>query len=326
MNEPQSTTPDEGTGRQAPPMRRAVVVGGANTDVAARSIAALVARDSNPGHARVSSGGVARNIAENLARLGGDVELVTVFGGDPNAIALAEECRTLGIGVGHCLDAADLPSSLYVAILDDTGDMAVAVNDMRVLDRLTVAELDARREVFSAAGMVVVDANLPAEAIEWIVRRIEAPILLDPVSAAKAPRVAGVLGQLAVLKCNVMEAAVLAGVTEPDDDGGIEGLAAVLRARGVAAVYITAGHRGVHFASGDESGWMPAPAVEVANATGAGDAFSAGVTWGMLRGWDTRRCAAAGCAVSAMALASERTVSDKVSAPGVLAAMEEMLQ
>ena len=87
-----------------------------------------------------------------------------------------------------------------------------------------------------------------------------------------------------MLKCNAMEAAVLAGMTEPHDTAGIERVAAELRARGVATVYLTAGRRGVHFASDDESGWAPAPDVEVTNATGAGDAFSAGVVWGMLQG------------------------------------------
>ncbi len=219
----------------------------------------------------------------------------------------------------------DLPGSLYLAIIDDDGDMAVAVNDMRVLERLTVAELEARAEVFSAARAVVVDANLSAEAIEWVASHVAAPILLDPVSAAKAPRVAGVLGRLAVLKCNVMEAAVLAGVPEPQDADGIERVASELRARGAATVYITAGKRGVHFASADESGWLPAPDVAVENATGAGDAFTAGVAWGMLQGWRVSRCAAAGSALSAMALASERTVSELVSAQTAFAAMEEML-
>jgi len=325
MAEPRNTSSDARAGGGVEPLGSVVVVGGANTDVAGRSLAPLVARDSNPGVARVSSGGVGRNIAENLARLGVGVELLTAFGGDHNAAALAEECRRLGIGVDHAVDAADLPGSLYLAILDDAGDMSVAVNDMRALERLTVSELEARAEVFSAASVVVVDANLSAEAIEWLSGHVATPILLDPVSAAKAPRVAGVVSSLAVLKCNVMEAAVLAGVPEPTDAGGIERVAAALRALGVESVYITAGRRGVHFASSDESGWLRAPEVEVANATGAGDAFSAGVAWGMLQGWGHRRCAAAGSALSALALVSERTVSDRVSAQSVLAVMEEML-
>jgi len=121
-----------------------------------------------------------------------------------------------------------------------------------------------------------------------------------------------------------MEGAALAGVPEPDDAAGIESVARKLRERGVQTVYITAGQRGVHFASPDDSGWLPAGCVEVANTTGAGDAFSAGVAWGILHRWPVRRCAVAGSVLSAIALASDRTVSDKVSAQLILAAMEEM--
>lgn len=301
-----------------------VVVGAANTDIVGRSLAPLVERDSNPGIARVSSGGVGRNIAENLARLGVGVELIAALGGDHNARGLAEECRRLGIGLTHAVAAPDLPGSLYLAVLDDAGEMAIALNDMRVLERLGVAELAARADVFSAARVVVVDANLSAEAIRWIAEHVEAPIVLDPVSAAKAPRVDGVLDRLAVLKCNAMEAAVLAGVTEPNERVGIEQVAARLRGRGVATVYVTAGKLGAYFTSCDESGWLSDNVVEVVNATGAGDAFTAGVAWSMLHEWSVSRCAAAGSALAAMALASEHTVSDRVSAQSVRATMKEM--
>ncbi|MFC6343949.1 winged helix-turn-helix transcriptional regulator [Nocardioides hankookensis] len=50
--------------------RYVVVVGGANMDVKARSRRSVVAATSNPGTAAMSAGGVGRNIAENLARLG----------------------------------------------------------------------------------------------------------------------------------------------------------------------------------------------------------------------------------------------------------------
>ena len=80
-----------------------VVVGGANMDISGRPDAPLVAQDSNPGKVRLSPGGVARNIAHNLALLGEDVKLITAFGDDPHANQLAEGCRRLGIDVNDTL-------------------------------------------------------------------------------------------------------------------------------------------------------------------------------------------------------------------------------
>ena len=116
---------------------RIVVFGGANTDIAGASDAALVQRDSNPGRVTVSCGGVGRNVAENLAKLGCDTALVTAFGGDHNARELRGCCEASGIDVSASITCDDLPGSVYLAILDDAGDMALALSDMRALDRLT---------------------------------------------------------------------------------------------------------------------------------------------------------------------------------------------
>lgn len=302
---------------------RVVVVGGANTDIVGHSTAPLLARDSNPGAVRVSSGGVGRNIAENLARLGVQVDLVTALGDDANAAELALACRRAGIGIDAAVTVAGVPGSVYLAILDADGDMALAINDMRALDALTPEALADRAGTIRGANVVVADANVSAEALEWLATRSGVPLLLDPVSAAKAPRAKGILGALTALKCNALEAAALLGGPEPAEASQIEDAAHRLVAAGVGTVYLTAGPRGTCYATTAEVGWVQAPEVEVRNATGAGDAFSAGVAAGMLEGFSARRCAMLGSVLAGLALASDSTVSDRVD-PGSLAAVKEM--
>lgn len=303
---------------------RVVVVGGANTDIVGRSVARLVDHDSNPGHVRISSGGVARNIAENLARMGVAVELVTALGGDHNASALARDCMDVGIGVSHAFIASELPGSLYLAVLDETGEMAVAMNDMRALDRLTPEALAAREAVFSSADVVVVDANPSADALEWVAAHAGAPLVLDPVSAAKAGRARGIVGRLAALKCNALEAGALLGDDEPQGPDELAHAARRLVEMGARRVFLTAGPGGTHFASAEEGdGFVPAPHTIIANATGAGDAFTAGVAAGLAEGMAVAECAALGTVLAGLALASERTVSIDVSREAVRAAMKE---
>ena len=59
----------------------AVVIGAANMDIQGYPGTPLVQKDSNPGQVKISCGGVGRNIAENMARLGLDVKLLTLLGG-----------------------------------------------------------------------------------------------------------------------------------------------------------------------------------------------------------------------------------------------------
>lgn len=302
---------------------RVVVLGGANTDVIGVSAATLLARDSNPGAIRTSPGGVGRNIAENLARMGVAVELVTAFGDDEAGRALMASCRARGIGITGSMLVADLPGAHYLAVMDERHDMAVAVNDMRVLDRLTPDALavSERAELILAADLVVVDANLSAESIEWLAGLVRAPMVLEPVSAAKVARAAGVLSRFAAITPNPLEAAVLLGHEVAGLDGALEA-ARELVGLGVGSAFVTCGAEGASWADATSSGLLPAPDVEVANASGAGDAFCAGVAYALLEQAGARAAGRLGTALAGFALADADTVSRTVSRVAVLDVME----
>ena len=50
--------------------KKVVVIGASNVDIKGRSISAVYSRMKNPGRIKITAGGVGRNIAENLSRLG----------------------------------------------------------------------------------------------------------------------------------------------------------------------------------------------------------------------------------------------------------------
>lgn len=292
------------------------VVGGANTDIVGFPEGRYRPADSNPGHVRVAAGGVGRNIAENLVRLGVAVRLVTAFGADSDGRSLRERCEELGIDTRFSFSAADLPGSRYLAVLDDAGDLAAAVSDMRALEALDPGAID--EAAVAGADLVVLDTNVSAAVLERVVALAGAvAVVLDPVSVAKARRARPVLGRVRALKANAFEAEELAGTR------GIERAVASLLAAGVGWVFVTQGPRGVLAATCDEQLRLPAPQVAVANATGAGDAFTAGVAYGIVNRWAFAETAAFASALAALTLASERSVSDAVSLEAVRAHMEK---
>jgi pseudouridine kinase len=302
-----------------------VVVGGANTDVVGVPSAALLLRDSNPGTIRTSAGGVGRNVAENLARLGATVELVTAFGGDAAGAELRASCRAAGIGVAQSLTVADLPGAHYLAVLDERRDMSVAVNDMRVLDRLTpdaLAEPE-RAALLLAADLIVIDANLPADTLAWLAAAVRAPIVLEPVSAAKTGRAVPILDRLAAVTPNTLEAGEILGHEVVGIDGA-QRAARELVARGVGVAFVTCGLDGTTWADTARSGVVAAPHVDVANASGAGDAFCAGVAFALLADADARSAALFGTAMAAFALADDETVSRAVTRAAALEKMKEL--
>lgn len=295
---------------------RVVVVGGANLDIVGHSFRPLVERDSNPGYARRSAGGVGRNVAENLARLGIPTALITALGRDSNAEHVRERCELAGIDLSGTIEV-DMPGSLYLAILDEGGELALALSDMRALDRLTPQVLEERSELLQSADLIVADANLPAETLSWLASEARPPLLFDPVSARKAEPASALLGALSAVKCTVAEAMSLLaeGTRAPEDPAW---LAERLLGAGPLAAFVTAGAKGVYYADNAGRGHVPAPRATIADATGAGDAFTAGVAAGMLGGVSARHAAEFGSRLAGMTLSSEHTVSDEVT-PEVLA-------
>lgn len=301
--------------------QRVVVVGGANTDIVGYPAATLVARDSNPGHICSSDGGVGRNIAENLARLGASVCLLTAFGDDEMGVALAARCRAQGIDTSASLVATGIPGSRYLAILDIDGDMALATSDMRVLELLTPEALEARRGFLADAQFVVADANLSPDSLGWLAANATCPVLFDPVSTRKSVRVSAMYGSLDVLKCNLIEAAAILRA-DREQIADAASAARSLRALGIRCAIVTAGVEGAYWADETGEGHTPSFGAHVLNATGAGDAFSAGIAYALLAKASTARAVRFASAAAALTLGVAETVSQQMSREAVDAILE----
>ena len=140
---------------------RVVVIGGANVDVKARSAARVRQGTSNPGHISMTPGGVGRNVAENLARLGTRTFLVAAVGRDAAGEGLLNQTAAAGVRVEYV--RTDQPTGTYVALLDCDGEMVAAVADMAATSALGPEEVNRARDVIATAGLVVLDGNLDPE-------------------------------------------------------------------------------------------------------------------------------------------------------------------
>ena len=188
-------------------------VGGANIDLCGRSYAPIEPCDSNPGEIEISAGGVTRNICDNLARLGADVKLVSAVGDDLFAQIICEQSAQAGIDVSHIYHTPGRSSSMYLAILDNSGDMHVALSDMHVLQNLPLDYLGRKRELIANAAVVVTDPCMKAERFECVLSycRPGQIVCVDPVSTAYARALIPYIGQIHTVKPNRLELEILAG-------------------------------------------------------------------------------------------------------------------
>lgn len=300
-------------------------IGAANVDVHGMSRAAIVMRDSNPGHLRTSAGGVTRNIMENLARLGVDARMVSALGDDLFGDLVRRESAQAGLDMSESLTLPGVSSSSYVSILDERADMLVAMSDMSVLEHITPEVVDSKQELISGAAAVICDPCLPAATLERILDDAgDVPVILDPVSTAYAHRVTPIAGRFYALKPNRMELAILAGM-DTDHDGAIEAAVDELLSRGTKCVAVSLGERGCYYADAKGNRFYRAlrPVSEMRNATGAGDAFLAGLVYGFVHGYESLRAVDCALAAGLLAVESDLTINPDMSAENLRLAIQE---
>ena len=299
----------------------AVVVGGANVDIGGRSHRALVAEDSNPGRVGLSLGGVGRNIAHNLSLLGADVRMLTAYGDDLYGQNLVSACTAAGIDMTHALKLRDEATSTYLYIAGEDGEMAVAVSDMAICDRITPDYLASNYALLQNAQAIVCDTNIPAESLEYLAAQFQVPIFCDPVSTAKAEKIRPILGKLHTLKPNRLEAELLSGVKITSKETAIEA-ARVLLDTGLKQVVISLGADGVFAANRDEQVWMQNLPATMVNTTGCGDSFMAALVWAYLEEMSLEESVRAGLAASSITIESTETISPEMGEELVRQRME----
>ena len=302
---------------------RCAVIGAANIDIGGFPSGLFTMGDSNPGRIRMSAGGVGRNIACNLARLGVETWLVTALGGDAFADVARADCAAAGVQLDRALVFDDAASSAYLFIADAAGDMHLAVNDMAICERLTPETLSPSVDWLNAMDAVILDANLPEATLQFLGEALRVPLIADAVSAAKARRLLPALPKLWALKPNALEAAALTGLPV-SGEAAVEAAARRLGAMGLRRAFITLGERGVCCMDGDDVCFIPGMPARMVNATGAGDAFTAALAWAALRHMDVREAARAGLAAAAIALESVETVSPALSEAALRSRMEAL--
>lgn len=294
-----------------------LVIGSASVDTIARAAGPLSTGSSAPGRIRRAFGGVARNTAENLARLGVPTVLLTAVGDDEDGRSLLAHAASVGIDTAHTLVVPGASTGGFLAVLDERAALHVAVDQMSAIAALTPRFLREKKLLFKEAACVMIDANLAPEAIAAVIslaRSAKLPICADPTSVPLAPRLIPHLDDLALLISNAAEAAAICDceLAREDSDRAVV-VAKDLVARGVELAVVTLGEFGVGYATAEVSGHIPALRAEVVDSTGAGDAFTAAVIFGLLHEVPVDEAVSLGVSAAALTLRSNHTVVPELS-------------
>lgn len=300
-----------------------LVIGGSNIDIQGFPRNKLIMHDSNIGKVKISLGGVGRNIAENLARLGVETRLISAVGDDPYGHMILDEARSIGLDMSESLVLKGESTSTYLSILDETSDMAVAIAHMDSIERMTPGFIKGKQALIDHAQLVIVDTNLPAEVLETLVTGFrKTDFFLDTVSTAKAKKVKPFIGKFHTIKPNKLEAEILSGISI-QNEADLKKASDILHAQGVKRIFISLGSEGVFVSDEGKTALYKAAPVKMVNATGAGDAFMAGLAAAHLMGKSTQDAAYMAMAAASIALSHEDTINPSMSMEAINEKLKE---
>lgn len=296
-----------------------LVIGGSNIDIQGFPKEKLIQRDSNIGTVKMSLGGVGRNIAENCARLGVPTRLMSVIGDDPYGQKILKEAQAIGLNMQDTVVLNGESTSTYLSILDETHDMAMAINHMDSIEKLTVDHIRAKRSIIEHAQLVVLDTNLPQAVLDHLLTQYpKTKFFVDTVSTKKALKIKDHIKNIHTLKPNRMEAEVLTGSSEKTP---LLELGSQLKCK---RSFISLGSQGVQVFEGKTHLHFPTKPIEVVNATGAGDAFMAGLVYAYLKGYDIKETCLTAMAASRLALSHPDTINPNLNEQSLHETLKEL--
>lgn len=272
-------------------------------------------RDSIPGHIKISFGGVCRNIAENLARVGVNTQFISTLGDDENGKSILEHSRKLGYNMENSLFLEGEITPTYLAILNHQGEMESAVVDMESLNKMDEAFVDGKHEVFENAEYTIVDSDNPI-LLEYILKKYQgkSKFILDPVSAKKAKKIRHLVKYFHTIKPNRFETEALCGFKiETNDD--LRKAGRFFIEQGVKNVFISLDADGIYYitSEGEEGTLACCEPIDVKNVTGAGDSFVAGIGYGYMNNLNIKDTLKYSVAMSIITITHEETINPKMS-------------
>ena len=289
-----------------------LVVGSAAADIQGRPEQPLEWEATNEGRVRSSIGGVARNIAENLARLEVETVLLSAVGRDAAGRSALKKCKAAGINVDHVRVVPGTATASLFTLLRPDGEPMVTITDYRVVDSVDGDYLRSHEALFASAQMVVIDATLSEAALATIFElagRYQVRVSGDPTSPALAGRFCPYIDRMYMMSPNAAETTVLCGLENPAHDRETAiNAARQLVTLGAQIAVVTVGEKGLAYADGSGGGFIPAINTRVVNPTGAGDAVSGAVIFGLLNDVPVDEAMRLGVTAASLTLQSQYNV------------------
>lgn len=299
------------------------VIGGCNMDITGFPYNELIYDDSNPGIVKLSHGGVARNITENLAKLDVNIKFISIVGNDIYGSNILSNLEDNNIDISNILISESNITSTYLSVLDKNYDMKLAISSMGIIDEISIDYLNSKEDVIKNSKYVILDTNLSKDVIQYLVQNYNNKFIIDAVSTSKAMKIKEILKYFHTIKLNRIEAETISEI-KIENEESLEKIGDFFMKSGTKNLFITLGAEGVFYINSSSKGIVKPPNIHVINANGAGDAFTAAITYCFINEKPILDSVKYGIASSILTLQHENTINPNLSIQNINKIKEEL--
>lgn len=290
-----------------------VVIGAVFVDIKGYPESNFIPSGRNAGRVDQVHGGVARNVAEDIANCElrpTFVSLVDYSGSGQDVINKLNDHKVNTKYIRKTRDGM----GTWLAVFDNDGDVFSSISKRPDLMPIVDILDEYGDEIFSNADSVVVEICIDKEIVKRVIKLAKKHhkkvfALVANMSIAQERR--DFLQSVDCFVCNIQEAGMLFSddYTGRSKEEMVEIISSKVIAAQIPRMIVTMGGDGAVFADkyGDK-GYCPARRVEVKDTTGAGDSFCAGVAIGLTYGKNL----AESCEIGAHLAASVIVTSENV--------------
>ncbi|XP_051237841.1 uncharacterized protein zgc:136858 isoform X1 [Dicentrarchus labrax] len=329
-----------------------VVVGGINVDFLAKGkTKSLLFGQTNPGSVCQSFGGVGRNIADSLSRLGCSPLFISATGADSHSDAVLNYCKHMNTSAVARLE--EQSTATYCAVITESGELSLGLGDMDIHQQITEQYVSQFEKQLSSATLVCLDGNIPVSTINYvcsIASKRNINVWYEPTDSEKAckPFLSDAWKSLSYSSPNLAELCTMnktLGIPTPEvlpssHDEVLSVAVALSRPllEHLLCLVVTLGANGLLVCGEHDGGSVnlqprkqkrrrqlcalhyPALTVtaeETMNVSGAGDSLAGALMSGIVKGRDTDSCVRMGLLAARLSLGSPHPIAPTLTLDSV---------
>ena len=290
-----------------------VVIGATFVDIKGFPHDLYLPTGRNVGHIEYIHGGVARNVAEDIANAELRPTFVSIVDDTPLGEDVIRKLNNHKVNTNYMVTKPD-GMGTWLAVFDNNGDVAGSISKRPNMMHVVPLLEEKGDEIFSQADAIVVEIDIDTEVIKKsfeLAKKHNKKIFALVSNMSIAVHRRDFIKRLDCFICNIGEAGILFAAEyegkPPEELRDI--LAEKVKQARIKAMVVTMGAEGAVYADMEgNSGICPAKKVHVKDTTGAGDAFCAGVSIGLTYGKDMPGAIEIGSTLAASVITSSENV------------------